>query len=132
MGLPLVWESDAFNDDVPYWIDVPLEEAADAKGLLILPYAYDTNDMKFVAPVNFGGSDWSDLLRRTFDMLYDEGGKVMSLGIHPRLTGKPGRAKTLQEFLEYISHKEGVWVATRAQIAEHFARQNPYSGKQSL
>ena len=131
LDLPLRWESDAFNDDVPYWVDVPLEEVRGAQGLLMLPYAYDTNDMKFVAPAAFGGSEWGELLRRTFDMLYEEGGKVMSVGIHPRLTGKPGRARALQGFLQYISEKEGVWVATGAEIAGHFRAQFPYPGKSS-
>jgi len=126
-GIPLKWEADAFNDDVPYWVDVALEEGmAERKGLIILPYAYETNDMKFVGMGNYGGSTWEDLLKQTFDMLYEEGGKVMSVGIHPRLTGKPGRAKMLQRFLEYISKKEGVWVATREQIAEHFEQTYPY------
>lgn len=143
MGLPLKWESDAFNDDVPYWVDVQIEDAENAKGLfqipypyqkidaleglLILPYTYETNDMKFVAPSNFGGNDWETLLKNTFDMLYEEGGKMMSIGIHPRLTGKPGRTKMLQNFLKYINKREGVWVTTRGEIAEHFRAKFPYN-----
>jgi len=85
--------------------------------------------MKFVAPGSFGGNDWETLLKNTFDMLYEEGGKMMSVGIHPRLTGKPGRAMMLQNFLNYISEKEGVWVTTRGAIAEHFATNFPYNRK---
>lgn len=146
MGLDLKWEADAFNDDVPYWVHVPMEdETQDAKGrcktgyedpiraqtkvgalgLLILPYAYDTNDMKFVQPCSFGGNTFEQYLTETFDMLYAEGGKMMSLGLHPRLTGKPGRAWALQNFLQYISRKPGVWVATRREIAEHISGMHP-------
>ena len=87
--------------------------------------------MKFVQPWNFGGSTFEDFLKDTFDMLYEEGGKMMSLGIHPRLTGKPGRTKALRNFLEYISEKSGVWVATRREIAEHFSETYPYKRRAS-
>lgn len=130
MDIPLEWEADCYNDDVPMWLDVPralLDDDRKQEGLLQVPYAYDTNDMKFHR-VNdgFGGASWFEYLVDTFDMLYAEGGRMMTMGIHARIVGKPGRASALRRFFEYISQKEGVWVTTRGEIAKHWKSKYPY------
>ena len=136
MGLALQWESDYYGDDVPVWVDLPpalaemrrAREGPDAElGLLHIPYAYDANDMKFhVAADGLGGSSFFEYLKDAFDMLYEEGGKMLSIGIHPRIVGKPGRARQLQRFLDYISEKPDVWVCTRAEIADHWRNTFPH------
>ncbi|KIX97407.1 uncharacterized protein Z520_06859 [Fonsecaea multimorphosa CBS 102226] len=149
MGLHLVWQSDFYADDVPVWTHLPAglvgvqeEQQAAAQrrqqqqgkpekpkeeGLLHVPYSYDCNDMKFhFAADGFGGASFYEYLVDAFDMLYEEGGKMMSIGIHARIVGKPGRARQLQRFLNYISSKPGVWVCTRADIARHWRNKFPY------
>ncbi|KAF2099749.1 glycoside hydrolase/deacetylase [Rhizodiscina lignyota] len=130
MGIPLEWEADCYSDDVPMWLDVPSALSGDEtkqEGLLHLPYSYDRNDMKFhLAADGFGGESWYQYLVDSFDMLYAEGGKMMSIGLHARIVGKPGRARALQKFFEYVSMKEGVWVTTRAEIAQHWRSKYPY------
>ncbi|RMY77564.1 hypothetical protein D0863_01201 [Hortaea werneckii] len=133
MGEDLVWASDTYADDIPYWIDRADEkDRANPKGCLMVPYSYDCNDFKFHVP----GSGFRDPdgffshLRNAFDVLYEEGEegqpKMMTVGLHCRIIGRPGRFKALQDFVEYISKKEGVWVATRTEIAEAFKAQFPY------
>jgi len=132
MGIPLLWNSDSYADDVPYWVDVPAEkDDPDPKGLLMVPYSYDCNDFKFGVATGFGAPmDFYDHVKSAFDMLYEEGcegmPKMMTVGLHCRVAGKPARFAALKKFVEYISSKEGVWVATRTQIAEHFREQFPY------
>lgn len=133
MGEELVWASDTYADDVPYWIDLPLEkEREQKKGCLMVPYSYDCNDFKF----HVAGSGFRDPngflthLKNAFDVLYEEGEagepKMMTIGLHCRIIGRPGRFKALRDFVEYIEKKEGVWVATRTEIAEAFKAQFPY------
>ncbi|KAL3436079.1 hypothetical protein BDV09DRAFT_203536 [Aspergillus tetrazonus] len=135
MGEELLWASDTYADDVPYWIDLPTERdlpADRAKGCLMIPYSYDCNDFKFHVP----GSGFRDPdgflthLNNAFDVLYEEGEegapKMMTIGLHCRIIGRPGRFKALKEFVEYIAAKEGVWVATRTEIAEVFRETFPY------
>lgn len=130
MGLPLLWESDTYSDDVPYWVDVPAEkDLPNPEGMLMVPYSYDCNDFKFYH--GFGGPmDFYDHLKGAFGVLYEEGSegspKMMTIGLHCRCTGKPARLAALKKFVEYIAEKEGVWVATRTQIAEHFRETFPY------
>lgn len=133
MGEELVWASDTYADDVPYWIDLPLEkEKENKKGCLMVPYSYDCNDFKF----HVTGSGFRDPngflthLKNAFDVLYEEGEadepKMMTIGLHCRIIGRPGRYKALREFVEYIEKKEDVWVATRTEIAGAFRTQFPY------
>ncbi|KAL2203375.1 polysaccharide deacetylase [Sarocladium strictum] len=133
MGEELVWYSDTYADEVPYWVDLPAEKAEpDAKGLLMVPYQYDCNDFKF----NVAGVAWTDpmgyfnQLKNAFDCLYEEGQegmpKMMTIGLHCRIIGRPGRMIALRDFVDYISKKEGVWVATRTEIAEAFKAKHPY------
>ncbi|KAB5558606.1 hypothetical protein GE09DRAFT_1173355 [Coniochaeta sp. 2T2.1] len=132
MGETLHWLSDTYADDVPYWTDLPAEKTdPDAKGLLMLPYSYDCNDFKFHVTTGFSDPDgFLTHVKNAFDVLYEEGEegmpKMMTVGLHCRIIGRPGRFKALQEFVEYISKKEGVWVATRTEIAEAFREQYPY------
>ena len=133
MGEELVWFSDTYADDVPYWTDLPQERTLSSpKGMLMLPYSYDCNDFKF----HVAGSGFRDPngflthIRNAFDVLYEEGEegqpKMMTIGLHCRIIGRPGRFAALKEFVDYISKKEGVWVATRTEIAEAFKEQYPY------
>ncbi|KAL3479619.1 hypothetical protein BJX99DRAFT_255344 [Aspergillus californicus] len=133
MGEELIWASDTYADDVPYWTDLAYErDSANPKGCLMLPYSYDCNDFKFHTP----GSGFRDPqgflthLKNAFDVLYEEGEegmpKMMTIGLHCRIIGRPGRFAALKEFVEYIGAKEGVWVATRTEIAEAFRETYPY------
>jgi putative urate catabolism protein len=110
---------DSYADDLPYWIKGPRKEPQ-----LIIPYTLDANDMRFVNAQGFGGGDeFFTYLKDSFDMLYDEGAtspKMMSVGLHCRLVGRPGRAAALTRFLDYIARHDRVWVPTRLQIAEHW------------
>ena len=113
-----LYDSDAYNDDLPYWVDVG------EKKHLVIPYTLDANDMKFsVAPGFSAPSGFFEYLRDTFDVLYEEGKtqpKMMSLGLHTRLAGRPGRAKALERFLDYVKGVEGVWICRRVDIARHW------------
>ncbi|KAI0474184.1 polysaccharide deacetylase [Xylariaceae sp. FL0804] len=133
MGEQLEWVSDTYADDVPYWIDLPYERDAPApRGCLMVPYSYDCNDYKFLM-VGAGFRDpdgFYSHLKNAFDVLYEEGEagkpKMMTIGLHCRIIGRPGRFGALKQFAEYISKKEGVWVATRSEIAEAFKKNYPY------
>lgn len=133
MGEELLWYSDTYADDVPYWVDQPHErDSADPKGLLMVPYSYDNNDFKFhVAGSGFADPDgFFAHLKNSFDVLYEEGQngmpKMMTVGLHNRIVGRPGRFGALKQFVDYIEKKEGVWVATRTEIAEAFRKNYPY------
>jgi urate oxidase len=119
--------SDAYADDLPYWV-----RHGDTDQLVI-PYTLDANDMRFATPQGFNsGTQFFDYLKDSFDALYAEGldgaPKMMSIGLHCRLIGRPGRIMALQRFLEYIQAREGVWVARRIDIAEHWAKHHPPTG----
>ena len=112
--------ADSYADDVPYWVQTA------GRDQLIVPYTLDCNDMRFATPQGFNaGAQFFDYLKATFDGLYREGGRMMSVGLHCRLVGRPGRAEALQQFLDYAQGHEGVWIATRAQIAAHWAATHP-------
>jgi len=118
----LAWSSDSYADDLPYWVQA-------ARGPhLIIPYTLDANDMRFVNPQGFGGGDeFYTYLKDSFDVLYEEGEtapKMMSVGLHCRVVGRPGRAAALARFLDYIGTHERVWVARRIDIAEHWQREH--------
>jgi allantoinase len=118
-----LYDSDSYADDLPYWdgsFDPPH---------LVLPYAFDTNDMRFVSTAGFStGRDFFDYLRDTFDQLYTEGSdapKLMSIGLHIRIAGRPGRAKALADFLDYAHGFDDVWFARRRDIAEYWTNAYP-------
>lgn len=136
LGIPLLWNSDCYNDDVPYWVDLPQEKnlpKEERTGMLMVPYCYTTNDYKFVSsypgPGFSGAFAYEDYLKAEFDQLYSEGGKMMNIPMHARIMGKPGRTNALRNFMKYISEKEGVWVCNRRDIASHFAEKFPYEAK---
>ena len=108
--------ADSYADDLPYWHD----------GQLIVPYTLDANDMRFATAQGFNSGDqFFSYLRDSFDCLYEEGGRMMSVGLHCRLAGRPGRAMALKRFLNHVREHESVWFATRLQIADHWAREHP-------
>ena len=118
-----LYSSDSYNDDLPYWVRV------DGTPHLIIPYTLEVNDMKFAVPPGFtAGDGWLQSMKDAFDTLYAEGArapKMMSIGIHCRLAGRPSRAATLARFLDYVASKPKVWVATREQIARHWMKVHP-------
>jgi putative urate catabolism protein len=113
-----LYSCDSYADDLPYWIKGPNAPH------LIIPYTLDANDMRFVNAQGFGGGDqFFTYLKDSFDVLYAEGEtspKMMSVGLHCRVVGRPGRAAALLRFLDYIGSHQKVWVPTRLQIAEHW------------
>jgi OHCU decarboxylase len=112
--------SDTYDDDLPYWIRVGDRDQ------LILPYTLDANDMRFATPQGFNSGDqFEAYLRDSFDALYAEGGRMMSVGLHCRLIGRPGRIMALKRFMEYAAGHEGVWFPRRIDIARHWAAQHP-------
>ena len=121
-----LYDSDAYGDELPYWTKVG------GRPHLVIPFAFDTNDMQFKLAAGFATADeFFSYLRDTFDFLYREGAKapkMMSIGLHPRLCGRPGRATGLVRFLEYIRRHEQVWVCRRVDIARHWLEEHPYRG----
>lgn len=115
-----VYDADSYADDLPYY------DRTHGRAQLIVPYTLDANDMKFAALNGFTeGEQFFVYLRDAFDMLYREGGRMMSIGLHCRLAGKPARAMGLLKFLEHIRKHEDVWVATRLDIARHWQSVHP-------
>ena len=115
-----VYDADSYADDLPYY------DRTHGRAQLIVPYTLDANDMKFAALNGFTeGEQFFTYLRDAFDMLYLEGGRMMSIGLHCRLAGKPARALGLLKFLEHIQKREDVWVATRLDIARHWQSVHP-------
>lgn len=118
--------ADTIADELPYW------HVHEGRPQLMVPYTMDANDMRFSSGQGFGtGTDFFDYLRDSFDMLYAEGEagapKMMSVGLHCRLAGRPGRAMALKRFLDHARAHEGVWFATRLDIARHWAAEHPYA-----
>jgi len=116
-----LYDSDAYDDDLPYWTTTP-----EGQPHLVIPYTLSENDMKFASPNGFShGKEFSTYLKDNLTYLLEEGRngspKMMSVGLHCRLVGRPGRAKGLEEFLEFVeSLGDDVWVTTRAEIAKHW------------
>ena len=112
--------ADSYADDLPYWSRVG------ARDQLIVPYTLDVNDMRFATPQGFNAGDqFETYLRDSFDVLHAEGGRMLSIGLHCRLVGRPGRAAALKRALDHMAGQDGVWFATRAEIAGHWARTHP-------
>jgi putative urate catabolism protein len=119
-----LYSSDSYADDLPYWISGPRGPH------LIIPYALDTNDMRFAtAPGYAAGNHFFRQLKDAFDVLYAEGEngapKMMSVGLHCRLAGRPARAAGLIRFLDYVLEKERVWLPRRVDIARHWRKVHP-------
>jgi len=120
------YNSDTYADDLPYW------DAHYTNPLLMIPYTLDTNDMRFATSQGFNSGDqFYTYLKDTFDVLYAEGEtapKMMSVGLHSRLAGRPGRAAAVERFLDYVRQHPGVWLCRRMEIAEHWRRHHPLVG----
>lgn len=118
-----LYDSDAYSDDLPFWTEVC------GRPHLVVPYTLDVNDMRFVSPAGFGsGDDFFAYLRDSFDVLYAEGEtrpKMLSVGLHTRLAGRPGRCAALDRFVAYARRHESVWFARRVDIAKHWASVHP-------
>jgi allantoinase len=125
------YDSDYYGDDLPFWMKVRKTDGGIVPHLVV-PYALDTNDMRFSLPQGFAqGQDFFTYLRDSFDALYAEGEhapKMMSVGMHCRLLGRPGRIVALRKFLDHVQAHERVWVCRRIDIARHWKQTHPYQG----
>jgi peptidoglycan/xylan/chitin deacetylase (PgdA/CDA1 family) len=121
-----LYHMDDFSDDVPRWEVV--ETDAGPRAIVIVPYALDTNDMKFWLAPGYTPEQWLDYAVETFEVLYEEGAaapRMMSLGLHLRIIGRPGRIRVFDRFVQHARSRPGVWFATRLQIARAFAAAVP-------
>lgn len=120
-----LYDADSYADDLPYW------ELVGDEPQLIVPYTLDTNDMRYTQVQGFNSGDqFLTYLRDAFDVLYAEGStspKMMSVGLHCRISGHPGRAAALARFMDYVNQHQDVWVCTREQIARHWRDTHPYN-----
>jgi putative urate catabolism protein len=118
-----LYDSDSYADDLPGWVEVA------GRQHLVVPYAMDTNDMRFAMSAGFtNGTQFFEYLRDSFDVLYAEGGeapKMMSVGLHCRLAGRPGRYAALCRFLDHVVQHEKVWICRRVDIARHWHDRHP-------
>jgi allantoinase len=127
-----VYSSDGYADDLPYY--VPVRARLGVTPLLIVPYALDTNDMRFATPQGFNsGEQFEAYLKDAFDVLYAEGDprtldapKMLSIGLHCRLAGRPARAAAVARFLDYVMEHDDVWITRRIDIARHWLATCPY------
>jgi len=138
-----LYDSDSYADDLPYWTEVSVSPAhhADTGGAgvpavphLVVPYTLDSNDMRFAALQGFNsGTQFFDYLKDSFDTLYREGDpagldapKMLSIGLHARLCGRPGRIASLERFLDYVCGHDRVWICRRIDIARHWIATHPF------
>jgi len=118
-----IYHADSYADDLPYWTNI------EGNDQLVVPYTLDTNDMRFATSQGFNSGDqFFTYLKDSFDVLYEEGAsqpKMLSIGLHCRLVGRPGRAAALARFLDYVMSKDQVWVTRRIDIANHWIKNFP-------
>ena len=123
------YDSDYYGDDLPFWTHVKKNDGTTVPHLVV-PYTLDTNDMRFATPQGFNtGQHFFEYLRDSFDVLYAEGEdspKMLSIGMHCRLLGRPGRLIGLQRFLDHIARHDRVWVCRRVDIAQHWQQSHPF------
>jgi allantoinase len=123
------YDSDYYGDELPFWTRVTLSDGT-TKPHLVVPYTLDTNDMRFATPQGFNtATQFFDYLRDSFDVLYAEGDaspRMLSIGMHCRLLGRPGRFIALQRFLDHLEKHDRVWVCRRIDIARHWRARHPY------
>lgn len=127
------YDSDCYADDLPFWTEVRTPDGASVPRLVV-PYALDTNDMRFATPQGYNsGEQFYQYLKDSFDVLYAEGDpqdgnapKMLSVGMHCRLLGRPGRFRALQRFLDHVQSHEHVWICRRIDIADHWIATHPY------
>ena len=124
----LLYDSDYYGDDLPLWQQVTTGDGK-TRPHLIVPYTLDANDMRFATAQGFNsGEQFFEYLRDSFDVLYAEGEespKMMSIGLHCRLVGRPGRFRALQRFLDYVQSHDQVWICRRIDIARHWIDRHP-------
>jgi putative urate catabolism protein len=130
-----LYDSDSYADDLPYWASVTVEAEGGTRVVphLVVPYTLDTNDMRFAAAQGFNsGTQFFDYLRDAFDVLYREGDpegldapKMLSIGLHARIVGRPARMGSLERFLDYVLALEHVWICRRVDIARHWLTTHP-------
>ena len=114
------YDADSYADDLPYY------DHQHGRAQLIVPYTLDVNDMKFVAYNGFAeGEEFFRYLRDTFDYLHAEGGRMMSIGLHGRIAGRPGRTKAIARFMDHITAADAVWITRRIDIANHWLEEHP-------
>jgi len=128
-----LYDSDYYGDDLPFWTEV-IKSNDDTRQHLVVPYTLDTNDMRFATPQGFNsGEQFFQYLRDSFDVLYAEGEsvpKMLSIGLHCRLAGRPGRFAALQRFLDHIQGHNQVWICRRVDIARHWIDRHPWQASQ--
>ena len=126
------YDSDYYGDDLPFWLQVKKTDGTLAPQLVV-PYTLDCNDMRFALPQGFSNGDaFFEYLRDTFDLLWAEGKErpsMMSIGMHCRLLGRPGRMRALQRFLDHVEAHDRVWVCRRIDIARHWKAAHPFDAK---
>ena len=127
-----LYDSDYYGDDLPFWTEVQ-KSNGDRVPHLVVPYTLDTNDMRFALPQGFShGDEFFEYLRDAFDVMYAEGEErpaMMSIGMHCRLLGRPGRFKALQRFLDHIEKHDRVWVCRRVDVARHWIEHHPFQAQ---
>ncbi|TXH66609.1 MAG: allantoinase PuuE [Thiothrix sp.] len=120
-----VYDADDYSDDLPFWVKVQGQDH------LVVPYTLDTNDMRFASPQGFNsGEQYFQYLKDAFDVLYAEGAstpKMLSIGLHCRIVGRPARFAALQRFVDYVQQHQDVWLCRRIDIAEHWQQEHPAS-----
>ena len=123
------YDSDYYGDDLPFWLQVRRTDGALAPHLVV-PYTLDANDMRFALPQGFShGDEFFEYLRDAFDVHYAEGDErpsMMSIGMHCRILGRPGRMRALQRFLDHVQGHDRVWIARRIDIARHWKQAHPF------
>jgi allantoinase len=132
----LLYDSDSYADDLPYWTEVSVGNDSEPRQVphLVVPYTLDTNDMRFTTAQGFNsGTQFFDYLKAAFDCLYREGDpnglnapKMLSIGLHCRIIGRPGRIDSLERFLDYVLKHHQVWICRRVEIAQHWIQTHPY------
>jgi len=132
-----LYDADSYADDLPYWaqVDIVRDGVPGRVPQLIVPYTLDTNDMRFAAQQGFNsGTQFFDYLKDAFDVLYREGDpggldapKMLSIGLHARLVGRPARVAALERFLDYVLAHDKVWVCRRVDIARHWIATHPFA-----
>lgn len=126
-----MYDSDSYGDDLPYWVNVKVQEGntLSRRPHLVIPYSLETNDMRFASSPGYTNAEpFYQYLKDCFDTLYEEGEtapKMMSVGLHCRMIGRPARIVALKKFLSYITSKQDVWVCRRDDIAKHWYEHHP-------
>jgi putative urate catabolism protein len=130
----LLYDADYYGDDLPFWTEVAIADGT-RRAHLVVPYALDTNDMRFATAQGFNtGEDFFAYLRDAFDVLYAEGEdrpRMLSIGMHCRLLGRPGRFAALQRFVDHVQGHDQVWICRRVDIARHWIAHHPHEAREA-